>query len=329
MRTIVYGAGAIGGVIGARLAQHGHDVALVARGAHAQAMRNGGITIETPDERTLVPVPVAEHPGELDIGAHDAVLLCVKSQDTVDALTALRECAPLDVAVVCVQNGVDNERAALRLFPNVYGVCVMCPASHLAPGEVQAWSTPVTGLLDIGRYPASVDDVSEHLAAMFRAATFESVPRPDIMRWKYAKLLMNLGNALEAACGHDERGGDLGRRAREEGEACLRAAGIDFASQEEDTERRGDLLRMRPIGGTRRGGGSSWQSLHRATGTIEADHLNGEIVLLGRLHGVPTPVNEMLRQVANEMAAAHAMPGSLAPDELLTRLAARSDEAAR
>ena len=48
---------------------------------------------------------------------------------------------------------------------------------------------------------------------------------------------------------------------------------------------------MHDIGGRRRGGGSSWQSLARGTGTIETDYLNGEIVLLGRLHGVPTPVN--------------------------------------
>ena len=49
--------------------------------------------------------------------------------------------------------------------------------------------------------------------------------------------------------------------------------------------RRGDLLRLGPVGGRERGGGSSWQSLARGSGTIEADYLNGEIVLLGRLHG--------------------------------------------
>ena len=54
---------------------------------------------------------------------------------------------------MCAQNGVANERAALRLFANVYGMCVMCPTGHLEPGVVEAYSSPVTGLLDIGRYP--------------------------------------------------------------------------------------------------------------------------------------------------------------------------------
>jgi 2-dehydropantoate 2-reductase len=61
--------------------------------------------------------------------------------------------------------------------------------------------------------------------------------------------------------------------------------------------------------GTHRGS-SSWQSLARGTGAIEADWLNGEIVLLGRLHGVPTPVNEVLRRVANRMARNRLPPGS-------------------
>jgi 2-dehydropantoate 2-reductase len=77
---------------------------------------------------------------------------------------------------------------------------------------------------------------------------------------------------------------------------------------------------MRPINGQRRGGGSSWQSLARGTGSIEADLLNGEIVLLGRLHGVVTPVNELLQVVANELAASGAPPGSMSEDELRARL---------
>ena len=55
--------------------------------------------------------------------------------------------------------------------------------------------------------------------------------------------------------------------------------------------RRGDRLRLQPVDGELRPGGSSWQSLARGVGTIETDYLNGEIVLLGRLHGVPTPAN--------------------------------------
>ncbi len=116
------------------------------------------------------------------------------------------------------------------------------------------------------------------------------------MRWKYAKLLNNLGNAMDALCGPDADGRDLQQRARSEGAACLRAAGIDPISPEEDSARRGDRFQWDGPANRSRPGASSWQSLARGTGSIEADYLNGEIVLLGRLHGVPTPVNLMLQR---------------------------------
>ena len=97
--------------------------------------------------------------------ANRVVLMAVKSQHTVAALLELADVVPSETAIVCLQNGIANEPAALRTFPNVYGVSVACPTSHLQPGVVQAWSTPVTGLLDIGRYPTGSDEVSEAVAA--------------------------------------------------------------------------------------------------------------------------------------------------------------------
>src|SRR5205823_5182629 len=205
-------------------------------------------------------------------------------------------------------------------FAHVYGMCVMLPATHLEPGVVVAHSAPITGLLDVGRYPYGVDDLAIAIADDLSASTFESVPRDRIMRWKYTKLLMNLGNALEAACGTAARGSGLYRAARAEGVAVLEAAGIDFASEDEDRERRGDRLHQQPVAGQRRSGGSSWQSLARGTHSIETDYLNGEIVLLGRLHGVPTPVNELLQRIANELARMGAAPESMDPEGLLTAL---------
>jgi 2-dehydropantoate 2-reductase len=143
------------------------------------------------------------------------------------------------------------------------------------------------------------------------------------MRAKHAKLLMNLGNALEAACGSAARAAsDLVREARAEGVACFEAAGIDYASEEEDRARRGTILQIRPIAGRRREGGSSWQSLARGAGSIEADYLNGEVVLLGRAHGVPTPVNAALQEVANELARSGVPPGSMAVADVERRVRA-------
>jgi 2-dehydropantoate 2-reductase len=323
MRFVVYGAGAIGGVMGARLFEHGHDVVLIARGEHYRAIQAHGLTLEWAEERVTLPVPVVATPAEIEFGPGDVVVLAMKSQDTLPALDALGArgaAVPATTPIVCAQNGVENERVALRRFEHVYGMCVMCPAVHLEPGVVQAYSTPVTGLLDVGRYPNGADDTARTVAKALTSSMFESEPRPDVMRWKYAKLLMNLGNAIEAVCGQSPGATELRDLVRAEGNACLRAAGIDSASSEEDRERRGDLLTWTPVGGARRGGGSSWQSLQRSTGSIEADYLNGEIVLLGRVHGVATPANELLRRLANDAARKGLAPGSVAAEAVLAQL---------
>ena len=322
MRFVIYGAGGVGGVVGGRLHQAGHDVVLIARGEHLAALRREGLRLRSPVGSVALTIPAVGSPGEAALRPGDVVVLAMKSHHTLDAVSALARAAPPGVTVACAQNGVENERVALRSFADVYAVSVMLPATHLAPGVVEAWSTPVTGLLDVGRYPAGVDETAEAIAGAFSSATFESVARPDIMRWKYRKLILNLGNAVEAVAGPSARATPLLERAVDEAERVLDAAGIDRASHDEEVARRGDRVRMRPIEGARRPGGSSWQSLHRGVGTIETDYLNGEIALLGRLHGVPAPVNELLQRLAGEAAAAGRPPGSWASDEVLAMLPA-------
>ncbi|UYM06804.1 ketopantoate reductase family protein [Solicola gregarius] len=300
MKYVVLGAGAIGGVVGGRLAQAGHDVTLIARGPHLAAMRESGLRIESPTGTEKVDVRAVGDPAEVDWTDDHAVLLAVKSQQTDAALESLAVAASARTPVVCLQNGVANERAALRLFANVYAVCVALPATHLVPGVVQAWSSPVTGMLDLGRHPGGVDATAETVAEDFRSAAFDSYAVDDIARWKYRKLLSNLGNAIEVICGHDERGGRLDDVVRAEGEAVLAAAGHAVATADEDRARRSGVLRIGDIHGKAREGGSSWQSVQRQTGDIETDYLNGEIVQLGRVHDVPTPANELLQRLARD-----------------------------
>ncbi len=317
MRIVVFGAGAVGGVIAGRLFEHGNDVVAIARGAHYEAMRDRGLRLVDPDREVTLSVPVVDDAARIEWRAGDVVLAAMKTQDSTAAFDALAAAAGPDVPVVCVQNGVENERIALRRFARVYGICVMLPAEHLEPGVVAAASAPVSGLLDIGRYPTGVDDGARDVAAALSGATFESVPRPEIMRWKYRKLIMNLANAVEALCGSGDDADELGRLARREGSAVLRAAGIDFASVGEDRERRGDRLTPRLA----RGGGSTWQSLQRGMGSLEADYLNGEIALLARRHGVESPVNARLQWAANDAARRKLPPGSLPASDLLRGVA--------
>src|SRR5690349_1906309 len=83
MRFVVYGAGAIGGVVGARLFQSGHDVVLIARGAHYEAIRDHGLRIQSPIDDETFPIPVVDHPSKLTLTGDDVVLLAMKSQDTI------------------------------------------------------------------------------------------------------------------------------------------------------------------------------------------------------------------------------------------------------
>lgn len=320
MRFIVYGAGAIGGVLGGRLFQAGEDVVFIARGPHHDAIRDVGLTIECPTGSVTLPVPVVDHPSQITFTGDDVVLLAVKGQHTADAIAALDAAAPDGVPVVSLQNGVENERRLLRTFADVYPVCVMMPAAHLEPGVVQASSIPVEGILDIGRHPDGVDDRAEAVGAAFRRAGFDSVARPDIARWKRRKLLLNLANTIDAVCGLEGAGLDLYLRVQDEGVRCLEAAGLDVATKEEDDARRDGVLNIAPIAGRDRAGSSGWQSLQRSTGTVESDYLNGEIVLLGRLHGIPTPANALLQRLANQCAREHRPPGSMAPEDVLAIL---------
>ena len=331
MRYIVIGAGGVGGTIGGRLAQAGHEVVLVARGPHLDALRaQGGLRLATPEGTSVVGVPAVERTGRGR--AHQRRRPPPGGQDPgrrggpgrlgVAARAADGTVAAEDLPVVCAQNGVASERLALRRFRHVYGMCVWLPATHLEPGAVEAQGAPLSGLLHLGRYPAGTDETIERIGADLAASRFLAPVVPDIMRWKHGKLLANLANAIEAVCGlaRGEDSKELRRRARAEGKAVLDAAGIAYAGNEENARFRADQVQIVKINGNERGGGSSWQSLTRGTGSIEADYLNGEIVLLGRELGVPTPVNEVLQRLANQAARERRAPGSLNAEEVLALL---------
>lgn len=325
MRYIVYGAGGIGGGIGAQLHRAGRRVTLIARGSHLEAMRSRGLTVETPEGSETLAVDAVGHPAELEVGDGDVVLLTMKSQDTQPALETLHALAGSGVPVVCAQNGVANERMAARRFSRVYGMLVYMPATFLEPGRVQLNGTPIRGVLDAGRYPRGVDPLIEAVCADLETAGFSARPDPQIMRSKYGKLLMNLGNAVQALCGIDADTGAVTKAVRREGHACLTAAGIDYLPPRELVTRRDRGMRMAPIDGSERKGGSTWQSLMRGSSSVESDFLNGEIALLGTLYDVPTPYNRAVQELAARAARERASPGAVSVDEIVARAEAGYD----
>ncbi len=330
MRYVILGAGAIGATVGGLLAAGGCDVALVGRGEHAAAVKRNGLVLATPDRVSRLPIPMLTV-DELRLQDADVLVLAVKSQDTAQLLNQLATvgvedgvCAG-DLPVFCAQNGIANEDAALRCFSHVYGVCVNVPATHLEPGVIEAAGSPVSGILQLGRYPAGPpDDLVHAVAADLGRCGLPSEVHADVMPWKRAKLLSNLANALQVLCtGGDQRRppvdgarAEVTARLRAEATACFTAAGWDVTDGQ--AYRAGtSRFQIVAVGGRPRSGGSTWQSVERGLPTVETDFLNGEVVRLGRLHGVPTPVNAAVQARMREITRRSLTPGSLEPADLL------------
>jgi len=313
-RWVIVGAGAVGGTIGGGLVEGGAEVVLVARGAHGEALRRDGLLLRDPDREVRLRIPTVAAPAEVDWRPDDVVILATKTQDAVAALDAVAAVAP-DVPVVCATNGVEAERMALRRFASVHGMCLWIPAQHVEPGVVETSSAPVSGVLDVGRYPEGADDVDEALADALQAGRFVSRAVSDVMAAKRTKLLTNLGNVLDAACGLDPGLGLIIKAARAEARAAFEAAGLPLVPKEEADARWGGHVQQRPIPGSTWVGGSTAQSLQRGA-RLETDYLNGEISLVGRLHGVPTPVNDGLQRLGRHLETAGVRPGSMSLAEV-------------
>ena len=318
LRYVVYGAGAVGGVIGGHLSLAGREVSLVARGAHLAAIRDGGLRLDTAAGMHRILAPAADTAAGLEWTPDTAVLLAVKSHQAAQALADLSAHAPPETPIVCATNGVATEETALRRFGRVYGLCVMLPATHLSPGEVVAKCTPTPGILDIGHVPRGTDEITSLVAGDLRAAGFESEERPDIMAWKRRKLLLNIGNGVDASFRPGAAADELAERATAEGERVLAISGVPLVSAEEDNARRGSTLQRRTD--LLAQGGSTWQSLQRGTGDSEIDYLAGEIVLQGRLHGIATPANDAIVAATRGLTTGGGAPRSLDAAAVLASL---------
>jgi 2-dehydropantoate 2-reductase len=222
MRYIIYGAGAVGGTIAGRLQQAGQNVVMIARGEHLRAVQERGLLLRTPEGDYRLAVPAVGHPRELTFAADDVVLLTMKGNQTSAALDDLEAAGGYGLPIVCCQNGVGNEPLVARRFLRVYGMVVLLPATFLEAGVVLGFGTPNSGVLDCGVFPSGVDDLIGEVAAGISGAHFVSRAVPDVMRLKYAKLLSNLENGVNAAIGDapgDEAKRAFARRLRDEARA--------------------------------------------------------------------------------------------------------------
>jgi len=332
-RFVVIGAGAVGASIAAELHRAGVETLLVARGAHLAALREHGLTYVRPDGEHRLRIPVVAGPAEVELAEDDVLLLATKTPDTeacvrewawrpVKRFDGGAGTAAADLPVITCQNGLENERIALRCFARVIGAVVWIPATFVEPGEVVNHGDPAPAVVFLGRYPAGPDTAVPTIAQDLRRGGLTVHVVADIAAHKAAKLLGNLVNGLDALY----RPSDLREAAlsvlRDEARAVYAAAGIEPATPDYGGFRAVD------IPGRTRGGSSTWQSLARAA-TPETDYLNGEIVLLARLHGVPAPANAAIQARIHRAYAEGTPAGTLDDADLAATVPGLAAVAAR
>jgi 2-dehydropantoate 2-reductase len=322
MRIVVFGTGAIGGAVAAVLQRAGQDVLGISRGAQFEAIRNEGLRLLTPTVSETIRFPVVQSLDKAAIRTDDMILLAIKGQDTQEALEALRSAGAANQPIFCLQNGVTNEDAALRLFPNVHAVTVMMPSVFITPGEVAVQSAPKLGLFYTGRYPRGSDTADTAFAEAMTSADIATFVKEDVMPFKYGKLFLNLSNILIAALGRGAPIAALRERVRTEAAQVLTAAGIGWENVDQDHPDRLKYMNFADVPGYEGTGSSTAQSFLRKSARVETDWLNGEIVRLGRLHDTPVPVNAYLTALAARMSREGAEPGSLSLEEVEAGLAA-------
>jgi 2-dehydropantoate 2-reductase len=322
MKYVIYGAGAVGSLVGAHLARAGVEVVLLGRPAHVDAVQAGGVRLKTKTGTEVIPVRAVADLRAAGYSPGDVVLLAVKTQDTGLACAALARWAPLDVPVFCLQNGVRGEEIAAHTFRHVYGVVLSLGVRLAGPGEIVNYTG--VNLLTIGCYPSGLDATAETVGRALEASDFKVSFSSDVMAVKWSKLIINLSNSIYAITGMsitELRNSAEGRvfmaDVWDEGLDVLDAAGIrpvpipGRPAQREEARQLREPMAPQPLpeDPDLQYYPSTWQDLVLQRGSTESAYLNGEIVTLGERCHVATPLNRLLQEVVDDMARRGERPG--------------------
>ncbi|SCB33780.1 ketopantoate reductase family protein [Rhizobium multihospitium] len=307
-RYIIIGAGAVGASLAAQFELSGIDYVLVGRGAQIRHVIEHGLVYHRPSGIRQIRLKAFDTAEPPSLRRDDILLLTVKSQDAAEALAfwAWRPVGHSEglttsaLPIVTFQNGLATEAAALRLFPNIYGASILTPARFTETGHVVVGGDPQVAIVTIGRYPHDTDETAAKVALDLSRSDYIAETTSDIKRWKAAKLLHNVRNVLELFDGGEDARAAFSAALVEEAETVLEAAGYTFASPSERTVSIAHW-KIAENSGIRPGQQSTWQSFTRGASS-EVDYLNGEITLLGRLHGIATPYNRAAQEIAGSAA---------------------------
>lgn len=288
MRVAVFGAGAVGGYLGSRLAQGGADVSFIARGAHLEAMRERGLTLVTPEgERSTIDVQATDDPAE--IGPVDVVLFLVKSYDTEEAARRLSPLIGEGTGVVSLQNGIDNEEriAAVVGAEHVLGGAAYILAAIEAPGVVRSGRARIT----VGELkPGPPSERVERFVEVANAGGIEARAASDVRLVKWEKYVLLVAFSAMTASTQltvgdirgSEAASDMLRAIIDEACAVGRALGVPLADDLADRQHALVLAQADNEGTSLR---HDLLTGHR----MELEALQGTLRRLGRETGVPTP----------------------------------------
>ncbi len=330
MRFVMLGAGAIGGTLGGYLHLAGREVCFIDKNEiHVKNINDNGLMLKTAEGECQLPIPAVCRPQDVQFRPGDVAFLCVKSYDTEEAASRLREAAPQELPIFCFQNGVRNEEIASKYFPNVCGVMVLYSGTHITPGI--AIHTQLKRLA-MGAYPSGVNDTVRAVAAAFEGTPFDVSVTGSVMQTKWTKLLMNLNNATYGLIGLSGQEGQNLPEVRhwmadviEEGLKVVRAKNLEFRAVEEQPSPEELIKRLRspdfkppaiPRDEDLLHRPSLWQDLYMMRGVVESPQFNGEIVAMGRELGIPTPLNDMLLAKSTEAAIEKMPPGQYTIEQL-------------
>ncbi|EMA65110.1 2-dehydropantoate 2-reductase [Halorubrum aidingense JCM 13560] len=225
MEILVYGAGALGSLVGGLLAR-AHDVTLVGRDPHMRAIREDGLRIDGE-------VDAHVRPRALTDGAHRSAALALvttKAYDTDAAATAL---ATGEYEAVCsLQNGLTEERLVAALDPVVLAGTASYGARFAEPGRVTCTGV---GEVVVGALAGGPDPLAGRVGAAFDAAGIETTVAEDMPRRRYEKLAVNAGINGPSALARVSNGatvtgpaGAVAREAAREVARVARAEGVDI-----------------------------------------------------------------------------------------------------
>jgi 2-dehydropantoate 2-reductase len=285
MKVAVMGAGAVGCYYGGMLARAGHEVVLVARPQHVQAIEARGLRLETQSFDEQVRVSASTEASAVQ-GA-DLVLFCVKSTDTQGAALAMKPALAPGALVLSLQNGVENADTLRGLLEQEVAAAVVYVATEMAgPGHVR----------HNGRGELVIEPTSqgERLASTLAAAGVPVETSGNVRGALWAKLILNcVYNALSAITqlpyGRLVRGEGVEAVMRDIVAECLAVAQADGVILPPDT-----ALAVSRIAETMPAQTSSTaQDLARRKRS-EIDHLNGLIVRRGDALGIAVPANRLL-----------------------------------